>query len=97
MVLLGIPIQRHFRCLSGKRVVLTNSHAWAKRTAWPLGPVVHMGFPDVWKTLWTLVTWPPGFAVAVRLDQNMAKVSIELLMPLSLQVFSKPADVRLAV
>jgi len=27
----------------------------------------------------------------------MAKVFVELLMPLSLQVFNKPADVRLAV
>jgi len=35
--------------------------------------------------------------VTVRLDQNMAKVSIELLMPLSLQLVSKQADVGPAI
>ena len=56
-------------------------------------PAEHGSLPDVWKAVWALVTRPPHLAVAVRLDQNMTKVSIELLMPLSLQLFSKQTDV----
>ena len=62
-----------------------------------MAPFAHKSFPNMWKALWALITQPPDFAVAVRLDQNMAKVFVELLMPQSLQVFNKPADVRLAV
>jgi len=35
--------------------------------------------------------------MAGGLDENVAKVSIELLMPLSLQLFSKHADVGPAI
>ena len=49
------------------------------------------------KAIWTLVTQPPDLATAVRLDQNMAKVSVQLFMPLSLQLFRKKADVRPAI
>ena len=49
------------------------------------------------KAIWTLVTEPPDLATAVRLDQNMAKVSVQLFMPLSLQLSRKKADVRPAI
>ena len=49
------------------------------------------------KAIWTLVTQPPDLATAVRLDQNMAKVSVQLFMPLSLQLSRKKADVRPAI
>ena len=38
-----------------------------------------MGFPNVWKTLWALITGPPGLAVAVWLDEDVTKVSVELV------------------
>jgi len=45
------------------------------------------------KAIWTLITWPPHLATAARLDDNIAKVGVELFMPLSLQLFWKQADV----
>jgi len=47
----------------------------------------------MWKTLWALITRPPDLAVAVWLDENVTKVSVELFMPLSLQLFCKQAGV----
>jgi len=47
----------------------------------------------MWKTLWALITRPPDLAVAVWLDENITKVSVELFMPLSLQLFCKQAGV----
>ena len=58
-----------------------------------MAPVVHTGFPNMWKTLWALITRPPDLAVAVWLDENITKVSVELFMPLSLQLFCKQAGV----
>jgi len=55
--------------------------------------VVHTGFPNMWKTLWALITPPPDLAVAVCLDVDVAMVHIALYMPLFLQLFSKQAGV----
>ena len=33
----------------------------------------------MWKTLWALITGPPGLAVAIWLDDNVTKVSVELV------------------
>jgi len=58
-----------------------------------LGPVVHISFPNMWKTLWALITQPPHLVVAVRPDDTVAKVHVALYMPLCLQLFCKQADI----
>jgi hypothetical protein len=74
--------------------MLTNGYAWAERTAPSIRPIENSSLPDVWKALWTMVTWPPDLAVAARPDENVAKVHVELFMPLFLQLVSKQADVE---
>ncbi len=93
MVLFGIPKQRNIRCLFGKRVMLTNDCARAERTARPIRPVLNSSLPDVWKAVRTLVTRPPDLAIAARPDDSVAKVHVELFMPLFLQLFSKQAGI----
>ncbi len=44
------------------------------------------------KAIWTLVTQPPDLAIAARPDENVAKVHVEPIMPLFLQLVSKQAD-----
>ncbi len=55
--------------------------------------MVHSGLPNMWKTLWALITRPPDLAVAVWLDVDVAMVHVALYMPLFLQLFSKQAGV----
>ena len=62
-----------------------------------MGPAVHTSLPNVWKAVWALVTRPPHLAPAVRLDQNMTKMSVQLFMTLSLQLLRKQADLGPAV
>ncbi len=45
------------------------------------------------KAIWTLVTPPPDLATAARPDEKVAKVHVQLFMPLFLQLVSKQADV----
>ena len=45
------------------------------------------------KAVWTLVTRPPHLAIAARPDEDVAKVYVELFMPLFLQLVSKQTDV----
>ncbi len=47
----------------------------------------------MWKADWTLITPPPHLAIAARPDENVAKVHVQLFMPLFLQLFSKQAAV----
>ena len=47
----------------------------------------------MWKALWALITRPTDLAVPVGRDQKMAKVFVQLVMPLSLQLFCKQAGV----
>jgi len=47
----------------------------------------------MWKALWALITRPPDLAVAVGRHQKMAKVFVQLFMPLFLQLFCKQAGV----
>ena len=54
---------------------------------------MHMGFPNMWKTLWALIARPPHLAVAVRPDNIVAKVYVALHMPLCLQLLCKHAGV----
>jgi len=97
MVLLGIPKQGNFRCLAGKRVMLTNGYAWAERTALSVRPVVDSSLPDMRKAIWALITGPPHLTMAVRLDHNVANMHVELFMPLFLQLASKQAGVGLSL
>ena len=39
----------------------------------------------MWKAIWTLVTRPPDLTMAGRPDENVAKVHIQLFMPLFLR------------
>ena len=93
MVLLGVPEQCSFRCLSGKRIMLTNGDPRAERTAPSIRPVENGSLPDVWKAVWTLVTRPPDLALAARPDENVVDVHVELVMPLFLQLVSKQAGI----
>ena len=58
-----------------------------------MSPMVHSGLPNMWKTLWALITPPPDLAVAVWFDVDVAMVHVALYMPLLLQLFSKQAGV----
>ncbi len=62
-----------------------------------MGPFVHTGFPNMWKTLWALITRPPDLAVAGRPDENVAKVHVKIFMPLFLQLVSEQAGVWPAI
>jgi len=62
-----------------------------------LGPIQNCGLPDVRKAIWTLATRPPDLAIAAGPDENVAKVHVELVMPLFLQLVSKQADVGPAI
>jgi len=44
--------------------------------------------------VWTLGTRPPDLAIAARPDENVAKVHVELFVPLFLQLISKQAGVE---
>ena len=93
MVVLGIPKQCNFRCISGKCIVLTNSLARARRTAPSIRPVVNSSLPDMRNAIWTLVTRLTDLAIAGRPDENVAQVHVALFMPLFLQLISKQARV----
>ncbi len=56
LVLLSIPKQRNFRCVPGKRVMLTNGIARTEGTAPSFRPALNSSFPDVCKAAWTLIT-----------------------------------------
>ena len=56
-----------------------------------------MGFPNMRKTVWTLLTQPPDLAIAARPDENVAQVLVEPVMPLFLQLISKQAGIRTVV
>ena len=43
--------------------------------------------------MWALITPPPHFPVSVRLDEDVAMVSILGMVPLTLQYWAKQADV----
>ena len=58
-----------------------------------MSPVLDSSLPDVWKAVWTLITQPPDLARAARPDKNVAKVPVEAVMPLLLQLVSKQAEV----
>ena len=51
----------------------------------------------MWKAVRTLVTRPPDLAIAARPNDNVAKVHVELCMPLFLQLASKQAGVGPAI
>ena len=54
--------------------------------------VIDRCFPQVQKPVWALITIPEGFAVAVRSDDDVAKVSVLVMVPLSLQTGLETAD-----
>ena len=58
-----------------------------------MSPMHNSSLPDVWKALWTLVARPPDLAIAARPDENVAKVHVEPVMPLLLQLVSKQASI----
>ena len=58
-----------------------------------MGPASNSHLPDVWKAIWTLVTRPLDLAIAARRDENVAKVHVELFVPLFLQLISKQAGI----
>ncbi len=58
-------------------------------------PLHNSSLPDVSKAVW--VTRPPDLANAARPDENVAKVHVELFMPLFLQLVSQQADVGSAI
>ena len=62
-----------------------------------MGPMFHSGLPNMWKTVWALITRPPDLAIAARLNVDVAKVHVALYMPLGLplglQLFGKQAGV----
>ena len=58
-----------------------------------MSPMHSSSLPDVWKALWTLVARPPDLAIAARPDENVAKVHVEPVMPLLLQLVSKQASI----
>ena len=43
--------------------------------------------------IWTIVAYPVHFAIAMWLDDNAAKVSILVMVPLALQLRPQLADV----
>jgi len=58
-----------------------------------LAPAEYSGLPNVRKAIWALITCPPHLTTAVRPDDAAAKVYVALVVPLSLQLFCKQADV----
>ena len=71
--------------LGGQGVVLAHFFPSALRAAPALASIVDSSSPFVQVAIWTLVTLPPGQPVAVKFDDNRAKVFLCSMVPLFLQ------------
>ena len=73
--------------------MLTHPFACAEGTGPASGPGINAGFPGMGMAKWALITLPPHLPVAVRPDEDVAKMSILGMIPLALQNWAQQADV----
>ena len=85
-VLCCIPVPGDLGSYAGKRVV--GAH-FVTRTGWAPSAscaVLDYCFPCMWEPIRTLAASPVHFTIALRLDDNAAKVSVLFVVPLALQL-----------
>ena len=74
--------------------MLTHPCACTEGTGPASGPGINICFPGMRTAERALITLPPNPLVAVRPDEDAAKMSVLVMIPLALQHWAEQADVR---